>query len=204
MISIIIPTLWKDPTCLDRIKLLSNHDLVGEIILIDNTDEGLDFGENIPKLKHIKEFKNTFVNPAWNKGVRLAEYDKLLFLSDDVDTDFSILDMVYDYITDNIGMIGAGVSCWNPHYVGGQPLLVPINQRQMCYAAFFFMHKNSYVPIPEEMKVWHGDDWLFIKPKKQNYELTNWEMLGMSSRTSGLPEFVDIIKNDTEQWNTHI
>lgn len=177
---------------------LSNHPLVGEIILIDNNPQ-TDTNITIPKVIHIKEDKNTYVNPAWNKGVSLAKYNKLLILNDDVETEWGVIDLVYDYITDDIGLIGAGVSCWQ--YNGGVPKIEETSFRTNCYGCLMFVHKNSYKHIPEQLKVHYGDDWLFTKNGNKNYEIKNWKMGGDSEQTSGLPEFNEIKQNDAKVYN---
>jgi hypothetical protein len=200
MISVIIPTMWKCESFRDGKMLyeLSEHPLVGEIILIDNSEQThLDIIS--PKVIHIKEEKNTYVNPAWNKGVKLAKYDKLLILNDDVETEWGVIDLVYDSIIEENGLIGAGVSCWQ--YSGGIPEIERTSFRTNCYGCLMFIHKNSYKEIPESLKVHYGDDWLFNKSGKPNYQIVNWKMGGESEQTSGLSEFNQIKENDKLIYN---
>lgn len=192
MISVIIPTLWKPKGFIERLEEISKNSNVGEIILIDNSTLDIDTS-HIPKLKHIKEYQNTYVIPAWNKGVNLAQYDKLLIVNDDVETDWGIIDIVYPHITEDKGLIGAGVNCWQGN--DGEPQLNPISNMPGCYACLFFVHKNSYVEIPE-MRVHYGDNWIFNHLRlngRPNYEILNWDMGGESEQTSRLEEF-DLIK----------
>ena len=104
-------------------------------------------------------------------------------------------------ITEDKGMIGAGVSCWqykeNWEGSGG---VVPINHRTNCYGCVFAIHKNSYIPIPQDLLIHYGDDWLFTKSGKQNYEIINWEMGGESEQTSGLTEFNQVKLVDKHNW----
>lgn len=189
MISVIIPTLWKSEGFLDRLLQISNNELVGEIILIDNTPQDTDIS-HISKLNHIKEPENIFVTPAWNKGVSLAKYDKLLIVNDDVETDWSVINLAYPYITEDRGIIGAGNKCWdNPQ---GEFRVEEFGSLMACYACLFFIHKNSYIPIPHELKIHYGDNWLFEKIKqtgKHNYAIEGWVMGGESEQTSGLEIF---------------
>ena len=62
------------------------------------------------------------------------------------------------------------------------------------------MHKESYVPIPEDLLIHYGDDWLFTKSGKPNYEIINWEMSGESEQTSGLTEFNTVKLVDKHNW----
>lgn len=197
MISVIMPTMWKGNKGIETIQSLSVLKSVGEIIVIDNSTDEIHLND-IPKIVHIREGKNTYVNPAWNKGYRLAKFDKLLFVNDDVDTDWSFVDKLEEYITEDRGMIGAGETCWKgPHRSGG---VSPIKNRPNCYGCVFAIHKNSYVEIPEDLKVHYGDDWLFNKSGKQNYEITHWQMGGESEQTSGQAEFNPIKEEDKRLW----
>jgi hypothetical protein len=195
MISVIIPTLWKPEGFIERLKEISKNSFVGEIILIDNSTLNIDTSY-IPKLNHIKETQNTYVIPAWNKGVKLAKYDKLLIVNDDVETDWSIIDIIYPHITEDKGLIGAGISCWQQNNKIGELSQAPYMPN--CYACFFFIHKNSYIEIPE-MKIHYGDNWIFdvIKSQgKNNYQILDWDMGGDSEQTSGLEEFNRIKQQD--------
>jgi hypothetical protein len=98
MYSVIIPTMWKCDRLTTTLNELNEVRSVGEIILIDNTNNAYEV--NIEKVRHIKEGKNTYVNPAWNKGVSLAKYDKVIILNDDIWFDWNILDIMYEFITD--------------------------------------------------------------------------------------------------------
>jgi hypothetical protein len=77
MYSVIALTMWKCERFKETLAELDKHPLVGEIILIDNSEMDVDLIK-LKKLNHIKEEKNTYINPAWNKGVSLAKYNKLL------------------------------------------------------------------------------------------------------------------------------
>ncbi len=197
MISVIMPTMWQGKEAIKTIEELSKLNSVGEIIVIDNSTDEIHL-EDFEKVVHIREGKNTYVNPAWNKGAKLAKFDKLLFVNDDVITDWSFVDALDEYITPDRGMIGAGVSCWQgPHNHSG---VVPIGHRPNCYGCVFAMHKDSYVEIPDDLKVHYGDDWLFTKSGKPNYEIRGWQMSGESEQTSGLAEFNPVKEMDKHLW----
>ena len=200
MVSVIIPTLWKPKGFLQRLEAISKNPNVGEIVLIDNSNLHVDTS-HIAKVRHIRENRNTYVIPAWNKGVRLSKYDKLLIVNDDVETDWSIITDVYSEVTEEKGLIGAGPSCWQSKK--NIPELHPISTMPNCYACCFFIHKNSYTEIPE-MKIHYGDNWIFdvIKAKgKTNYEIINWDMGGESEQTSRLEEFDSIKHEDLKVYN---
>ena len=198
MYSVIIPTMWK---CA-RFNLgytvdeLCKHPLVGEVIIIDNTDR-IDEIKVDPKIRHILEGKNTYVNPAWNKGVELAKYDKLLILNDDIWMDWNILSILEPHLTLETGVIGmAEENYTNPHTELG---LEPITHRNGGFGCAMFLHKENYTPIPNEMKIWGGDDWLFVKNrnrKKQNYKIVGFKIEGDIGVTSDAVELGPIKDND--------
>ncbi len=200
MISVIMPTMWKSKEGMSIVRNIVKVQSVGELIVIDNSEDTfaqLEFIDD-EKIVHIREGKNTFVNPSWNKGAKLAKFDKLLFINDDVETDWSFIDKIEEYITEDRGMIGAGVSCWQgPHNSSG---LQPINYRPNCYGCVFAMHRNSYVEIPDDLKIHYGDDWLFTKSDKPNYEIVGWKMSGESEQTSGRKEFNSVKEMDRHLW----
>ena len=144
--------------------------------------------KSIKKLNHILEGKNTYVTAPWNKGAVMSKYDKLLILNDDIWMDWQILNTLYDFITPEIGLIGLDETPYNtyPTLSFG---LQPIEHRNGGWGCALFVHKDNYTPIPEEMKVWGQDDWLFVKARnrrKQNYKLVGYRIDGELSVTNNI------------------
>jgi hypothetical protein len=211
-ISVIIPTLWKPIGLEERLIELSKIDSVEEIILIDNTPSPPDL--TIPKLNHIKEYRNTYVNPAWNKGFRLSKSNKLCFMNDDVDFDFDLFKNISPHITEDKGMIGLyeyhGNGVWEdepgcdrsrPDYRRGNrgmelKVLEVNGGRRPGFGCLWFIHKKSYTTIPEEIKIWYGDDWIYHKSGKPNYSIINLDIIGKPSQTSDLIEFNEVKSKD--------
>ena len=149
MISVIIPTLLKVNRLYQTIQELSLSNEVGEIIIINNTQDEVDF--NNPKIVQIFEGKNTYINPAWNKGAKLAKFDKLCIMNDDIWFDWKYLKYISQYITEDIGLIGmSNFNYQNPIYPFQinpiQPnLKTNRGHRPTGYACCFFIHKNNLV-----------------------------------------------------------
>lgn len=202
MYSVIIPTMWKCVRLNDTLQELDKHPLVGEIILIDNTDCSQQI-TSIPKLIHILEGTNTYVTAAWNKGAKMAKYDKLLILNDDIWMDWKILDILAPHITEQNGLIGLDESEYNIERAENEFGLQPIFHRSGGWGCAIFVHKENYSPIPEEMKLWGQDDWLFVKARnrrKQNYKLVGYTIYGELSVTNNIldadPNIQQIREND--------
>ena len=190
MFSIIIPTLFKTDRIYKTIIELHSNNNVGEIIIIDNT--GIDKNINLPKVKYILESENIFVNPSWNKGVKISKYDKLCILNDDIWFDWKIFDKILPFVNQNIGMIGISTNQKNFD-------IYPINGiRPIGYACCFFIHKKNWDEIPNQLKIWAGDDWIFYRSKKQNY-IIDIEYNDILSTTSSSEEFDSIKENDMSE-----
>ena len=218
-ISIIVPTLWKSEGFKERLMNISALESVGEIILIDNADTPPEL--DIIKLTHIKEYKNIYVNPAWNKGVQLAKYDKLCFMNDDVDFDLNLFKNILPHITEDKGMIGLneyhGYGVWQDEL--GCDRSRPSNRRghrgyelkvfqlkenrRPGFGCLWFIHKNSYTAIPDDIKIWYGDDWIYYKSGKTNWAMTNIDIIGKPSQTSDLPEFNEVKQNDQISYHKY-
>lgn len=218
-ISVIIPTMWKTEGLRERLMNLSAIPTVGEIILIDNslTPPELD----IVGLRHIKNYENIYVNPAWNLGWETAQFDKLCFLNDDVDFDLRLFKNISPYITEDKGMIGlaeyhgCGVwqdesGCdysrpnWRRGHRGYTLKVFQLNEnRRPGYGCLWFIHKNSYTPIPNDIKIWYGDDWIYYKSGKPNWAMMNIDIVGKPSQTSDLPEFDSVKRNDQRLYNKY-
>ena len=82
--SAVIPTMLKSPRLKKLVEELQNHQLVDEVIIIDNSENLEPSLDPHPKQKYICEGKNTGCNPAWNKGVKLASNELIVICNDDV------------------------------------------------------------------------------------------------------------------------
>jgi hypothetical protein len=213
--TVIIPTLYKEPRIYQTLVELSNCQWIDEIILIDNTcnEKKID----LPKLIHICEGVNTYVNPAWNKGAYLSKTEKLCFLNDDIWFDWDILGKISEYITKDVGMVGMssynykseiinkyqyqdvrennfGIKLIEPNYKSSK------GERPLGFGCCFFIHKANWVPIPEDIKIYAGDDWQFYANSNKNYIIEGIKIEGSIATTvddsSMEMEFNSIKHND--------
>ena len=182
-----MPSLFRIPRIYQTLLELSNCKFVDEIILIDNTTNTKKI--ELPKLKHICEGHNTYINPAWNKGANLASVDKLCFLNDDIWFDWNYLEKISKYITNDRGMIGMSVDNYNSNFKNFEVNKIPSfyksvkGERTFGYACCFFIHKSNWVDIPDGIKLWAGDDWEFYANSKPNYIIEGLKCEGSISAT---------------------
>ena len=205
MISVIIPTLWKGEELPEMLKKITAHDKVGEVIIIDNDRK---YRPNISALNHkkikfLRQKENIFVNPAWNLGVTEAKNSKLCFVSDDTLFDTSVIDAVYDTITKANGVIGVNAKAIKNFYVRS-PLVnaKPVYDLTDAWDGFgtlMFVHKSNYSPIPESLKIYWGDTWLWdynAVQGRQNYTLEKFCLKTKMRTSSSL--FKDVIEGEED------
>lgn len=205
--SVIIPTMLK---CIDitreLIKNLEEEDAVGEIIIIDNS-KVLDItpllGKITPKQVRVKYYENIYVNPSWNAGVKISRYDNIAILNDDILLPKNTLEILSWFDLNEVGVIGA----YEPEIVELKDYTVdtiegvniaPVYTRWNGFGVCMIMHKSNYVYIPEEIKIWCGDDIIFhtnLKNGKVN-GMMNIKIKTRMSATSNDKIFDEIKNND--------
>lgn len=207
MISVIMPTMWIGSYYNEMLKQFNDHPLVGEIIIIDNDPDISDPSVlALSKVKHYPQSQNIYVNPAWNLGAKLAQYDKLCLYSDDVKFGMGIIDRIEEYITPQFGLIGFKGECvWETTHIlyddGKKAMLNVTNQPNSVYATCLFVNKGSYHEIPEDLKIYWGDTYLFYKNRhegKHNLEIDKVQVLTLLSTTSSMEEFKPITTVEKE------
>jgi len=188
MLSVIMPTMWKFHYTARFLEQIVNYDAIGEIIVIDNESssrpESAVFTN--PKIRLIDFGKNIFVNPAWNHGASTARYDNLCFLSDDVIVDLRSFYEADRYLTAN-----------KDNSIG---LLCGLCER-----------KESYIPIPDKLKIVCGDAYLWNKMReldKTHHMMYNYFYYSPWNVTVNFitktDELAQILREDLENWDRMI
>jgi hypothetical protein len=197
MFSVIIPTLWKSDYIFTTLERLEEHSEVGEIILIDNSSERKDL--NFSKLNYIYEGVNTFVNPAWNKGVSISRFDNICIANDDIAFNAQLFDFVKPHI--HSGIIGQHVSNYDKWETSFNPKIEKMIGRDWGWGCLFFIHKSNWVEIPNDLLIACGDDYLI-----KNVKGGGWKISGnpieyhQISITSNSGQFFGLSKIDIETY----
>lgn len=197
MYSVIIPTLWRSNRLKNLLNGLNNNESVNEIILIDNHPSGRNINEEeFSKLKIISSGKNEYVNPSWNKGVRNANSKFIALCNDDINFNVNIFNNIKPK---NNELIGLDTSCYELKQ-DENFILEKIEKRCLGYGCLMFFKKEDYKPIPSNLKIWYGDDYLmdnFEKTLCLKGLLVKTEM----STSSKSPEFYEVIMKDEFFYN---
>lgn len=209
MISVIVPTMWRplDKHYKRMLPKLNDHPLIGEIVLIDNDTSRTDQEViNLSKVVYLPQEKNIFTNPAWNLGVKTAKYDKMLLLNDDCLANINSLELIYEQISPDKGLIGYSALSYCTYEIDqfdifcqngfGDDIefevLNPENYPQksgmphISYGCMMYAHKESFYEIPEEFKIYYGDLFNYLmnlKNGKQNYQIENGFVMTQMSST---------------------
>jgi hypothetical protein len=198
MFSVIIPTMWKSDYIYTTLKRLDEHPEVGEIILIDNSSERKEL--NVSKINYVYEGINTYVNPAWNKGVRISKFDNLCIANDDLTFNPKLLDFIKPHI--HKGVIGQHVSNYDKWVTDFNPHIEQMEGRDWGWGCLFFIHKTNWVDIPNDLLIACGDDYLV-----KNVKGGAWRISGnpieykQVSITSNSGQFFGISNRDIHTFN---
>lgn len=206
MFTCVIPTLWKSRRIAQLVKDLCACEAVGEVIVIDNAPGIGNFTtdaahkslvEDHLKLKILKMEKNIYVNPAWNLGVETANFDDVALINDDVNFNSDVFKMFDDGSLVNNGVIGMAAE--NYRLQEDRNFQVQQHRREnnvtWGWGCIILVSKSNYVPIPDDLLIAYGDDWLSTRIAPLN-TLNGLKVQTEMSTTSGRYNFLDIQKQD--------
>ena len=199
--SVIIPTMWRSHFTISLLNELSKSDYVGEIILIDNQPiEGSEI--KIKKVIHIKEEQNTYVNPAWNKGVELAKYNNITIANDDI---LFSADEYFGYLEQNqeplrIGFVGSHSQNYELEESNNIKIEYYNNKNNLGgWGCLFSFNKELWKPIPHQLKIWYGDNYIHGN-NRHIFQLRGIKIQTNMSTSSDLEEVRSVRDNDTIEW----
>lgn len=223
MFSVIIPTMWKSSDILEMLPKMCGVDLIDEIIIINNEVSSTPVEDCLkhPKIKMHNSQTNLFVSPSWNLGAKLAKNSILCICEDDIVFDVRVFKKVYDLYetSEKVGIVGSLISYSSEGYVDAYPKFYvdgninfvvnsepDQNKRppETGFGCLFFIKKSDWIDIPEEVKIFHGEIflWNHYNERKDNYIITNFDIKTKWHATwrdfsARFPnEFVEIQSND--------
>lgn len=213
MLSVITPTMWVPEKFCDFLQYVVKQECVGEVIIINNAVDKTPnhIALSHPKIKMVNCEENIYVNPAWNLGAKMASFEHLCFLSDDVIVDLRAFYKADDFMEKNpeMGMlyICPGFEDQDqPKVTTGEIEIEsgPVTNRYG-YGAFFFVHKKDWNPIPEQFKIWFGDHLTFMifqEKRRVSYYIKNcffWSSWATTVKHVAFdPDFRSKVNDDEE------
>lgn len=152
--TIIIPTMWFQNQLLrPMLDEYNNCDLVKEILIINNNGK-------IPfilpsKVRVLNNGVNLFVNSSWNLGVRESLMGNIIIANDDI-----YIEGIYDVLRRVANVL--------EEFKTNTVVYIDFNKKHKDhfipygFGVFMGMHKASYVPVPNDFKVWYGDNFQYF------------------------------------------
>lgn len=204
--SVIVPTMWKDDSIFEMLDKYYECENVYEVILINNNREKTPNFKRHKKLLYIEPYENTFVYPAWNMGVRISNSDYIIIANDDVLFDVNTLinilvEVNKKYKFEELGFIGMD---FDNYTIETQPELIDIrtHQKKPAWACLFMFHRINWKPIPEQLKIYYGDDFIKLTSNKI-IDLCGFKIkTKMSASADTKIEWVKrITDQDNIEWN---
>jgi hypothetical protein len=183
--SVIIPTLWKSNRIHQLLRDLISSEFVDEIILIDNAGKYFEYYEALDKVKLVQVEENIYVNPAWNLGIKVAKNDLIALINDDINFDTNIFGVITKDILSEFGIIGQSEF----NYKGNnsdEPILEKWTGkvRDWGWGCLIMFDKKDWIDIPDDIKIWYGDDYLFKSNPASKSTLKNFNIETEMSTTS--------------------
>lgn len=189
--SIVIPTLWKSQRTNKLLKDLDACEFVDEIIIIDNTSI-YKIDRTIDKFKTISFGENIYVNPAWNLGVKMAKNNCIAILNDDINFDPNIFGIVNEEILSHIGIIGMGEGNYKEPIDKERGPFIDVWEsgiNDWGWGCFIMLHKKYWIDIPENIKIWYGDNFIKDRNPAPKGILRNFKVETEMSTTSDEKEW---------------
>jgi len=202
--------MWKSEFTPSLLRDLENSDLVSEIVLIDNNQSEISVDlTTFLKIKYMPQEENIYVNPAWNLGVEVASNELLCICNDDLIFDVDLyLNKVLEH-KDRLGVFGSNYR--DRFNYKKRDRLIPLTSDLQKKAAIvgngfgmmMFLKKENWVPIPNQLKIYYGDNWIIGSHPKTSYSLEPFKMFKTKPHTTSISKDLrKILDKDTKAWKS--
>lgn len=195
-----IPCLYGGSHCIEAFRSVVNE---ADLLIIDNGgDESVKWAIREINKTHdtfvIENKKNIYVNPAWNQIMNFFihnDYDQLVIMNSDL-----ILRKGWsNYLYDEISCVPSDGGLMDDVVVteGTPGVFIHMNKQ---------MVKMVY-PIPEQLKVWFGDNWIYEILRSEGIktivkcDLVARHWCGGSQTVQRVPGISEIIEQDKIEWD---
>lgn len=201
MFSVIIPTMYRVDGLNSTLFNLCQIDCINEILVIENASCPYDRYTN-KKITYINKGYNLYCNPSWNLGVQSSSSKYICILNDDIFFDFELVfsEVAISNILEKCGILGLSENCFDNLKQSKELKFIETKVRGFGFGCCFFLKKENYLPIPDDLLIFWGDEWLFKNQFKPNYKISNITTNCVVGATSSEMQFKPISEKDTEIW----
>ena len=204
--SVIIPTLWKSDRTKRLITDLQECDYVDEIIIIDNSYHGHQ-DTKVEKIRFVSFGGNIYVNPSWNKGIELAKNECIALCNDDINFNPNIFGVIDESILTYTGIIGMGEGNYKDEIDKEKGSYIDIwepDVNDWGWGCLIMLKKSHWLPIPNEIKIWYGDNIIKDVNSVSKGVLRNFKVETEMSTTSDETEWDEVKKKDYENFINYL
>ena len=168
-IDVVIPTMWWAKDVSKCVVDYARCDAVSSVIVIedDPANGGPREIPDAPKVKRICHGRNIYVNPAWNEGALYSRADILCITSDNIVIDTELFQLIskLDSEAYEIDLIGIDLS--EVAETSFRKIVInrasPLEVQFPAFGACMFMPRKKFTPIPNQLLMRFGDDYLAHK-----------------------------------------
>jgi len=206
MFSVIIPTMWKSEILHRAIIEYKIMPEIDEIIIINNDPTfNIPTYFKDPKIKILTQTNNIYVNPSWNLGVSVSKNENIVILNDDIFIEKMgwVLGVLKKHFK-NYDLLGLDLKKSNKvDRIEIESL--KDEKRPNGFGTCMVLQKKNYTNIPEEIKIWYGDDILYYTNKNRGKFSVQKIDFEMSKTVNSVEEAKEIIiKNDRPNFKKYI
>ncbi len=204
--TVIIPTLWKSDRTKQLLSDLNDCEYVDEIIVIDNSYDGHQ-DTKVEKIRFVSFGGNIYVNPAWNKGIELAKNECIALCNDDINFDPNIFGAITENTLMYSGIVGMGEGNYKDRIDEERGPYIDMwkpGVNDWGWGCLILLKKSHWQPIPNEIKIWYGDNIIKdINPVAKGC-LRNFRVETEMSTTSDEKEWDEVKKKDYEYFINYL
>lgn len=168
-----------------------------------------------PNVTAIHNEQNLYVNAAWSQIIQYflehEEYDYLLIMNSDLGLNKNWVNVLDEYFSRVPYAIPVPVVSDNPDNLTAEVNIVPVETELTEGIAGVLIvlhrkHAQKVYPIPDGIKIWYGDNWIFDKLRNTGYktfQLDNFLTYNYhngSQNVSKVEGAAEIIEQDKLEW----
>ena len=172
--------MWRYQPFVKFLTDLLDHELIHEVIIINNDKSKTPELPNSSKLRLVDYGGNIYVNPSWNRGVRLSNTENVVIINDDLIFDLRVFKKLQQIDDPNFGLacLCPGEEFYKqPPFTDGTIDIVKWTGWNLFgFGQFLFVKKSQYLNIPFQLQIYYGDDWILcnaIANSRNVHAITN-------------------------------
>jgi hypothetical protein len=106
-ITYIVPTTFESKKFIEHIIKIANTDSIAEVIILNNTNEELEFAEATNSPVRVIRTNELTINEAWNLGIESSKTEYVILAKDNVMFTTTVIDIVAaDLVSNNVELAG--------------------------------------------------------------------------------------------------